>query len=101
MVLTLRWRACVAQFQAEGRPILLAPSPYSRRRWLDVEALVFSASRDSPPPVSVMVEDAPWWTGKFVAENRWADMDEDVNPRTTVSTEDLNAQLSSAIRVLR
>ena len=77
MVLTLRWDACVAQFKAEGRPIQLAPAPYSRRRWLDVEAMVWAASLESPPP-ECEASAVNWWTDMDEEVNRWTDMDEEV-----------------------
>ena len=66
MVLTLRWDACGAQFRVEGRPILLAPAPYSLKRWLDVEAMVTRASLESPAE------------SEASADNPWTDMDEEV-----------------------
>ena len=47
MVLTLRWGACVAQFRAEGRPILWAAAPYSAKRWQEVMGIVRRADLES------------------------------------------------------
>ena len=47
MVLTLRWEACVAQFRAEGRPILWAAAPYSAKRWQEVMGIVRGADLES------------------------------------------------------
>jgi len=63
MVLTLRWEACVAQFRAEGRPILWAAAPYSAKRWQEAlvivrrAALESEASADSESEASA---DNPW-----------------------------------------
>ena len=100
MVLTLCWNACVAQFKAEGRPIKLAAAPYSRRRWLFVEGMVWEALLEGSPPRWFVVEgmareaslesSPPEGEAPAVVveeDNPWTDMDEEVTPWTDMDEE--------------
>ena len=78
MVLTLRWGASLAQFRAEGRPILWAAEPYSAKRWQEVSAIVRRADLESEASADSESEASADNESEASADNPWSSMDERV-----------------------